>query len=259
MSVKKISSLKDFALLNKIQLEDQKHIAEEASKIITDRFNYNKDQIKSNFDTLLDATQIEIYNVYLKYEQKYGEKVFSAFINHLISNGELTDISETGKTLGKYFKLFDSFFLSIAQSRKSRAGRSFEDIHNVLFKELKYPFDEQKVINGKPDFLMPSYDHFLKNPIDCIIFTAKRTLRERWRQTVTEGTRGLGFYLATIDEGISSNQLSEAHSNRIYIVCPERIKKGFYKNKVNVLSFTQFFKDHLDPAMKRWKRNNVIR
>lgn len=161
--------------------------------------------------------------------------------------------------MGEYFKLFDTFFLSLAQSRKSRAGRSFEAIHNALFKELSYPFDEQKVINGKPDFIMPSYGHFLENPIDCIIFTAKRTLRERWRQIVTEGTRGLGFYLATIDEGISSNQLTEAHNNRIYIVCPSRIKNQFYKDKVNVLSFTQFFKDHLDPAMERWKRNNVIK
>lgn len=105
---------------------------------------------------------------------------------------------------------------------------------------------------------MPSYDHYVKNAIDCIIFTAKRTLRERWRQIVTEGTRGLGFYLATIDEKISSNQLDEARNHRIYIVCPEEIRSGYYSGKVNVLSFTQFFKDYLDPAMERWRRNNVI-
>lgn len=190
----RIDSLKNFAEQNNIKLKDQKVIAEEASKVITNRYKYDKDQIKSNFDTLLDATQIEIYNVYLKYEQEYGKKVFKAFIKHLIKSGELTSLSQTGEVLGKYFKLFDSFFLSIAQSRKARAGKTFEDIHNALFKKLDYPFDEQKVINGKPDFLMPSYKHFVNNPIDSIIFTAKRTLRERWRQIVTEGTRGLGFY-----------------------------------------------------------------
>lgn len=255
----KIINLKDFADQNNIRLEDHKVIGDEASRIITDKFKYNKEQIKTHFDSLLDETQLEIYSVYLNYERKYGEKVFNVFINHLINTKELTSLSEAGKVLGKYFKVFDSFFLSIAQSRKARAGKSFETIHNALFKKLDYPFDEQKVINGKPDFLMPSFKHFKNNPIDCIIFTAKRTLRERWRQIVTEGTRGLGFYLATIDEEISSNQLMEAHNNRIYIVCPERIKKKFYTDKINVLSFTQFFKDHLDPAMKRWKRNNVIK
>ena len=259
MSNKKIISLKDFADKNDIRLKNQKIIVEEVSKIITEKFHYAKGQIKFNFDELLDTTQSEIYRVYLEYEQKYGEDVFKFFIKYLIDKGEIKNLSQTGEVLGKYFKLFDAFFLSIAQSRKSRAGKSFEAIHNVLFKKLEYPFDEQKVINGKPDFIMPSYDHFLKNPIDCIIFTAKRTLRERWRQIVTEGTRGLGFYLATIDEGISANQLVEAHGSRIYIVCPARIKNKFYKDKVNVLSFAQFFKDHLDPAMERWRRNNVIK
>lgn len=254
----KITNLKDFADEKGHILKEQKYIAEEATQIIADRFHYNKEQIKLNFDALLDATQDETYKVYLKYEQDYGEKVFDLFIRHMIDTGEIRDLKQAGQALGRYFKLFDSFFLSLAQSRKVRAGKSFEAIHNALFKELDYPFDEQKVINGKPDFLMPSYKHFRENPIDCIIFTAKRTLRERWRQIVTEGTRGLGFYLATIDEEISSNQLAEAHLNRIYIVCPARIKMEYYSNKVNVLSFTQFFKDHLDPAMDRWQRNNVV-
>jgi hypothetical protein len=163
-----------------------------------------------------------------------------------------------GKVLGSYLTVFDRFFMSIAQSRRTRAGHSFENLHNALFKELAYPFDEQRVINGKPDFIMPSYDHFRINPIDCIIFTAKRTLRERWRQIVTEGTRGLGFFLATIDEDVSSMQLAEMHQNRIYLVCPHSIKVAKYSDKVNVLSFKQFFKDYLDPAMERWGRNGII-
>ena len=142
-----------------------------------------------------------------------------------------------GKILGSYLTVFDRFFLSMAQSRRTRAGNSFESLQNALFKELAYPFDEQKVINGKPDFIMPSYEHFKRNPIDCIIFTAKRTLRERWRQIVTEGTRGLGFFLATIDQKVTSSQLAEMHQNRIYLVCPESIKIEKYNDKVNVLSY----------------------
>jgi hypothetical protein len=105
---------------------------------------------------------------------------------------------------------------------------------------------------------MPSYEHYLRNPIDCIIFTAKRTLRERWRQIVTEGTRGYGFFLATIDEKVSSTQLAEMHHNKIYLVCPENIKIAKYNNILNVLSYKQFFMDYLDPSMERWRRNGII-
>jgi hypothetical protein len=135
---------------------------------------------------------------------------------------------------------------------------SFESIHNALFKSLSYPFDEQIVINGKPDFLMPSAAHYRVNPMDCVIFTSKRTLRERWRQIVTEGTRGLGFYLATIDDAVTSVQLQEMLRHRIYIVCPERLKNKQYLEAVNVISFRQFFEDHLDPTMTRWRKNGVI-
>lgn len=253
-----ITSLKLFAEQQGIILRPQKEIAEEASRNITDRFKYNKEQIKENFDNLISETEKEAYKVYLKYEQEYGDKVLRAWVDQLIKDGEITKTSEVGSVLGEHFKLLDSFFLSLAQSRRTRAGGMFEDIHNALFKELSYPFDEQRVINGKPDFIMPSYEHYRRNAPDCIIFTAKRTLRERWRQITTEGTRGLGFFLATIDDKLSAAQLTEMQHNRIFIVCPVNIKEEKYQSVVNVLSFEKFFKDYLDPAMERWKRNGII-
>src|SRR3990170_4283733 len=121
-------------------------------------------------------------------------------------------------------------------------------MYDINLKQLNYPFDEQQVINGKPDFLMPSRRHYDRNLMDCIIFTAKRTLRERWRQIVTEGTRGLGFYLATIDEGISAPQLGEMLNHRIYIVVPENIKRKIasYNAAPNVITYEDFFRQHLD-------------
>lgn len=254
-----IDDLKLFAKRKDTEMPDQKKIAAEATKIITDRFGYAKEAIKQNFDSLLYETEREIYKVYLKYQKQYGKKVINTLIDYLVEVDELKDLEQVGEVLGNHFELLDKFFLSLAQSRKARAGKSFENIHNALFKELDYPFDEQRVINGKPDFIMPSYDHYIANPPDCIIFTAKRTLRERWRQIVTEGTRGLGFFLATIDEDLSENLFAEAHKNRIFIVCPEGIKKRYYPDVINVLSFVQFFKDYLDPAVERWKRNGIIK
>jgi hypothetical protein len=253
-----IINLRQLAEENDLELVDQAAIGEEAGNFIAAKYNFKKDMIKANFDSLLEETGNKAYELYLKYEADYGKKVLEIFVNQLIKNKEIKNISNVGEILGKNFKLLDSFFLSIAQSRKSRAGAGFESMHNTLFKALDYPFDEQVVINGKPDFLMPSEKHYLKNPMDCIIFTAKRTLRERWRQIVTEGTRGLGFYLATIDTNVSDNQLKEMLKHRIYLVVPESIKKAHYSGKVNVLNFGEFFEDHLDPKVKVWKKQGII-
>ena len=250
--------LRAFADSSHIFIRHQKLITAEAVKNIVTSLNLTTDQIKDNFDSIFSDIEKEAYRLYLKYEEIYGREVFSALIEYLYQTKRVKNVSEFKETLGEYFYSFDRFFLSLSQSRRARSGKTFESITNSLFKALNYPFDEQIVINGKPDFLMPSEKHYRKDPPDCIIFTTKRTLRERWRQIVTEGTRGLGFYLATIDEKISSIQLEEMLNHRIYVVCPQSLKDKCYNDAVNVLSFRQFFKDRLDPAIKRWKDNGVM-
>jgi hypothetical protein len=158
---------------------------------------------------------------------------------------------------------FDEVFQlinSIAQSRRSRAGSAFEDVIKALFRRLSYPCEEQAVVNGKPDFILPSAEHYRRHAADTIIFTCKRTLRERWRQIATEGTRGLGHFLGTIDGTLSPNLLEEMRTNRIYLVVPSDVKTGKapYQEAPNVISFEDFFEDHVDPAMHRWRRAGVI-
>jgi EcoRII C terminal len=149
---------------------------------------------------------------------------------------------------------------SIAQSRRSRAGSAFEDVIKALFRRLGYPCDEQAVVNGKPDFILPSAEHYRRHAQDTIIFTCKRTLRERWRQIATEGTRGLGHFLGTIDGSIGPRLLEEMRTNRIYLVVPKDVKDATaaYREAPNVISFEDFFEDHVDPAMRRWRKAGVI-
>ncbi len=217
-----------------------------ATERIFKKYDLKPADFPKKFSSLVDAIGREAYAFYLQEEEKSGEKVLEEFFR-------------TNKTSG-IFKAMDRFYLSIAQSRKSRAGKAFEEIIKALFRKCKYPFDEQKVINGKPDFLMPSEKYFRKNGPDCIIFTAKRTLRERWRQIATEGVKGLRFFLATIDEKITAEQAREMLSNRVYMVVPETLKLTIphYKKAPNIISFEDFFSDHLDPALKRWKKAGAI-
>ncbi|HUV68010.1 MAG TPA: type II restriction endonuclease, partial [Terracidiphilus sp.] len=162
--------------------------------------------------------------------------------------------------IGDYFYTLDKFFLSRTQSRRSRAGSAFEVVLEELFKRLQYPFQSQPAIDGNPDFVFPSVSLYQKNAQDAIVFTAKRTLRERWRQIVTEGAKGLGFFLATIDEKVSEGQVGEMKGERIYLVVPAKLKEGVrqYAAAENVITFEDFLEDHLDPKMTKWKRHGVI-
>ena len=220
--------------------------------------SFDTEYIKDNFSSLINRIQEEAYRVYLDEQKENGQISIKEFFTSIIPADASKE--ESISVVASRFEEFDKFYLSIAQSRKSRAGKAFEDIIKTLFKRLDYPFDEQQVINGKPDFLMPNREHYDRNPMDCIIFTAKRTVRERWRQIVTEGTRGLGFYLATIDKKITSSQLNEMLRNRIYLVVPAEIKIviPYYSAASNVLSFEEFFEHHLDPALSRWQNSGII-
>lgn len=216
----------------------------------------DEEWIKENFSNLVETIEHGAYEHYLTAQRPAAMRAFrSVFGPMLPPNPSANDLFEI---LENNLRALDQFFLSIAQGRKSRAGSAFEHIIKTLFDKLKYPYTPQAVINGKPDFLLPSVEHFRENAMDCIIFTVKRTLRERWRQITTEGTHGHQFFLGTIDSKKTRNDLVEMKKNRIYLVMPETIRARCYPDESNVISFENFFRHHLDPAMTRWRDNNVI-
>jgi EcoRII C terminal len=213
--------------------------------------------IKQNFSTLVEEVQQDAYKEYLAAEKVAGsEAIAEVFLGLLKSESA----EETVQLFGTHFFALDRFFLGLTQGRRPRAGKAFEYLIRELFVRLRYPFTAQAVINGQPDFILPSIDHFHRFAADCIIFTVKRTLRERWRQIVTEGTRGLGFFLATIDEKVASRDLEQMLESRIALVVPERIKhmRADYEQAPNVISFEHFFRFYLDPAMERWRDAKIL-
>lgn len=217
-----------------------------------------KQYIKANFSALIGETESTAHEIFKDHQRKCGTMALLEYFG--IDKGLIPATPNFAEAVQNSFEELNSFFLSLAQSRKARAGKAFEEIIKRLFKALEYPFDEQIVINGKPDFLLPGEAHYRRHAADCIIFTAKRTLRERWRQIVTEGTRGLGFFLATIDEDVTEAQLGEMKANRIYLVVEGRLKSSNekYRRALNVITFENFFRHHLDPAMERWKEAKIV-
>jgi len=227
------------------KMPDNDQLGIESAKLVAATLGSTVEDIKKNFSSFVSETEKTIYSIYKMHEEKHGDAVLAKFL--------------AANARKPIYRILDAFYLSIAQSRKARAGKAFEGIIRGLFKQCDYPFDENRVINGKPDFIMPSEEHFRKHATDCIIFTAKRTIRERWRQIVTEGTQGAAFFLATLDDKVTTEQIGEMRKKKIYLVVPAAMKAStVYKHEPNVLSFEDFFADHLDPAVTRWKKHKII-
>jgi hypothetical protein len=160
-----------------------------------------------------------------------------------------------------HFSDLYGFFLSITQSRRTRAGRSFETHVRYLFGRLSYPHDSQRILNGKVDFVLPSEAAFQADRSHCIVFSLKRTTRERWTQVVNElaGT-GAGFiFIGTIDPQISGNTFSLAERRNVYFVVPEEVRAAHYNRVERVLNFREFLEDHIKPKFSIWRRRKWIK
>jgi len=118
---------------------------------------------------------------------------------------------------------------SLTQSRRSRAGKSFEwHIYNLL---QRYEVDiDRQASDRKVDFL-------LHHKGEEIILSAKTSLRERWKQ-VYEGS-----YFITLDRNISENKLENIKDRNIKLVVPENDKSKLdkYSDDEYILDFKTFF------------------
>lgn len=251
-------NLETLAALNdafKMRIPSGSKIAAAALASAIRDHEHDRAWIKANFSSLVERIQTDAYDAYLRAESSAGKEAISIVFGRKIQDA---DAARTIEIVGDHFYVLDRFFLGLTQSRRPRAGSVFEYLLRELFGRLGYPYTARPVMEGSiPDFVIPSLDHFNANPMDALIFTVKRTLRERWRQIVTEGTRGLGFFLATIDEKVAKRDLEEMKRTRIYLVVPERVKEKSYPTAANVISFEHFFEHYLDPAMKRWRASGV--
>lgn len=221
---------------------------------------FDQAYLKTHCDEVLDellALEFELFKI--EEQRVNSERLWEVVGSGLPSSEHFTKNQLENLVKGKFNEL-RSFYKSISQSRASRAGGSLQNHIAFILGTLNYPFEAQRIINGKPDFILPNAALYHRTPGECILVTAKRTLRERWRQIITEGFRSPQYFLITIDEKQSADSLGEMAGHRIYLVIPERIRQSVsvYQTSGNVINFNAFFTDYLDPAMMRWRQAGII-
>lgn len=144
--------------------------------------------------------------------------------------------------------------LSNTQSRRSRAGKEFEGILQLMLIGAGVPSDAQGAIGkqyfqthqiGKlVDFVTPSVAEYLANKRNTVLISAKTSLRERWQEVPEEVSRtGIReMYLATLDDSISNESLRIMYEANVIVVTTKQNKKLHYAHNTRVITFEELLK-----------------
>ena len=153
-----------------------------------------------------------------------------------------------------------ALILSNTQSRRSRAGKEFENILEVIMIGAGIPLDSQGNI-GKQEFIKkglgklvdlvsPGVIEYMINKRNSVLISAKTTLRERWQEVPEEmgRTGAREMFLATLDTAISTDVLNTLYEANIQVTTTKAIKDKFYKTNNRVLTFEDLLKICSDNA-----------
>ncbi|MFV0644785.1 MAG: type II restriction endonuclease [Sphingomonadaceae bacterium] len=127
---------------------------------------------------------------------------------------------------------FLSFSLSVQNRRKSRAGQALENHMEAMFEAqgIRFARGARTENNNKPDFLFPG-KHEYHNPAfpaaRLTMLGAKSTLKDRWRQVLSEAARIENKHLLTLEPGISENQTDEMQAKSLQLVIPRSLHNTY--------------------------------
>jgi len=141
---------------------------------------------------------------------------------------------------------FLSFSLSVQNRRKSRAGQALENHLEALFlaHRIRFARGAETENRNKPDFLFPGTAEY-GDPVfpanRLTMLGAKSSLKDRWRQVLSEAIRIEPKHLLTLEPGISENQTSEMKAKQLQLVIPEHVHKTFSeKQRSQLMTLADF-------------------
>jgi hypothetical protein len=176
--------------------------------------------------------------------------------------------SSCGEYAGRVFPYIYHLSLSNTQSRRSRAGKTFEAIIYNIYDILGYEYDSQSKVGKKVfdeqglgkkvDSVLPSIKAYEKKRSKTIIGTMKTTLRERWQEVAEEISRTNipEIHLLTVDEDISKSKATEMQNHNITIVAYKWIADSTaLKQMKNIISFEDYLFDEIPSKIEFWNND----
>lgn len=127
---------------------------------------------------------------------------------------------------------FNAFSLSVQNRRKARAGQALENHLEALFlaNDLRFQRGVETENRNRPDFLFPGQAEYRNPEFPATMLTmlgAKSTLKDRWRQVLSEAARIDRKHLLTLEPGISENQTNEMRAKSLQLVLPKPLHETY--------------------------------
>jgi len=245
----------------------------------------NNEDMLNNLDEVIKHTRNEIWQLYLLDEANFHAKVLAHLFTerelpanilkqlldheHLIS---ITDKNEFAKEIGilmgdyagKVMPYIYELALSTTQSRRARAGKTFEQLVESLLAHFSIKYDTQGSVSSgifssaglgkKVDAIVPSIEAYVSNRSKCAVVTMKTSLRERWQEVAEELSRTNipHIYLLTVDEEVTENIVNTIKNYNIALVVYSSEKNNRFSKHDNVHSFYDFFTKEMQFIMRYW-------
>jgi hypothetical protein len=209
------------------------------------------------------------------------------YILEMLVNQELTVLPKSellvevrklcGEYAGRVFPYIYQIALSNTNSRRSRAGKTFESVIYEVYDILQYSFDSQgKVgrkifsklgLGKKVDSILPNIACYEQRRNKTIVGTMKTSLRERWQEVAEEieRTKIPEIHLLTTDEDISKSKAQEMANHNIIVVAYSWISESdSLASMRNIISFEDYLFEEINlflnlPGKKVDKENLPIK
>ena len=180
------------------------------------------------------------------------ERFSSCMLKTLIDDSALNDLSAREAIecfIDSYPQHIYQLCLSNTQSRRSRAGKEFEAIIELLLMGAQIPMDTQgnigkrifieKSLGKLVDIVSPGVVEYEIDKNYTSLISAKTTLRERWQEVPEEMSRtgAREMFLATLDDSITADVLNTLYEANIRIVTTKNNKLTNYATERRVIDF----------------------
>jgi hypothetical protein len=197
------------------------------------------------------------------------QEILEVLLNSRITNKKGKELIESikeicGEYAGRVFPYIYRLSLSNTQSRRSRAGKSFEAIIYKIYENLGYEYDSQSKVGRKTfdslglgkkvDSILPNIKCYAERRNKTIIGTMKTSLLN-WDEIANEiGRKNPVIHILTVDECISKSKVQEIANHNIIIINYDWIANSdTLKSMKNIISFEEYLFKEIPFYINFWK------
>lgn len=227
-------------------------ILEEALKSI-DPKKLEPKYIKEHLSESIVELEGMAFKIYLKYQEEAAGSMVNSWINRNwnLLNGlskKLDSRAFVRKCCELFYPIAGKFEFRAGNMRKARAGKTFELITETLLHKIgckcEKPRKKARKILKRIDLVVPNQKLALKKPDQAFFLSCKRTLRERWKQTIPERKPSWRVFLLTIDGELPEDKAKEIDKLGIIAYVKDDLKsKKHLVNKTWIRKLSNLPKD----------------